>query len=144
MNDEEVIDLPFETEPAQLYYGGAKLLPDLAARYSRLSTSVAQSRGEIDQGFSSGDSPSGGLPSIYAEWDRLRNTFQDLLARTATNLVGTGTALCAFAEQIDLADGNASAELNEAKQSIEVVEVPPPTKLGEDPPPIPAERPSGP
>lgn len=139
MNDQYEMST-FKTDTAKLWFAGTNVLPTMADKYSDISTSVWKTRGLSDGAFSRADSPSGKLPGIYAEWDRLRSSFQDILSRTSTNLVGTGNALRTMAEDMSGTDGQGAAEIAAAGAELEPVEVSTPKSSTDAEPPPPEDR----
>lgn len=122
MNDQYDME-HFRTDTGKLWYAGSNVLPSLADKYADISYTIWVTRGGSDDAFASADSPSGKLPGIYAEWNRLRNTFQDILSQTSANLMGTAGLLLDVAEDLSATDADGAAQIADAGAALDPVDV---------------------
>jgi hypothetical protein len=83
-------------------------LPELAYDYTRLNRQVADA-GDLD--IAAFGNSSGSMATVYPQWARLRDHFQNILGQTADNLVAAGSAVVQIVRLYEDTDEVAKASI---------------------------------
>jgi hypothetical protein len=114
---------------SELKVVGSVDLPAMAFTFAALNNLLDGTAAHDKAGFDSVSS--GGFDQVYPQWSQLRNSLQNILGKTATNIEAAGTVVLHIVEAYRVSDG-------EARQSLDSVwknGLPPSLQHGERPPP---------